>query len=65
MYYNKSTNDIVKALNIYNAKISMTVNKALSTGIDAALNYNSRPSNSRVITDEARTYIIGTACTKL
>ena len=65
MYYNnKSTNDIAKALNIYKAKIYRTVNKALSSGIDAALNDKPRPGKPRVITDEARAYIIKTACTK-
>ena len=65
MYYsNKSTNDIAKALNIYRAKIYRTINKALSSGIDAALNDKPRPGKPRVITGEARAYIIKTACTK-
>ena len=65
MYYNnKSTNDIAKALNIYKPKIYRTINKALLSGIDAALNDLPRPGKPRVITDEGRAYIIKTACTK-
>ena len=65
MYYNnKSTNYIAKALNIYKAKIYRTVNKALLSGIDAALNDMPRPGKPRAISDEARAYIIKTACKK-
>nr|WP_010917669.1 IS630 family transposase [Thermoplasma volcanium] len=65
MYYNnKSINYIAKSMNVYEAKIYRTVNKALLSGIDAALNDRQRPGKPRMISDEARAYIIKTACTK-
>ncbi|MGC8663344.1 MAG: IS630 family transposase [Thermoplasmata archaeon] len=59
-----NVSSIAKQLNMSRRAVYLAINKALTLGIDAALNDALGRGKPRIINDEARSYIIRIACTK-